>query len=637
MTTPTSADCERAAVESRHLGILIFSGSLLWLMLLGVSLLSWQFGVEHRLAGRPVRSFVIMMSLAFVLYLLALRSAVRLKNGRRATWWILLFAVAYRSVLLPSVPIQEIDIYRYMWDGAVVAAGGNPYQFSPRDVRETPTGIGEDALQPLLKLRDRDDSARLALQRIHYAHLTTIYPPVSQAVFAAAAWATPQSATIRTRMILTKLCIVAFDLLAVLGLLRLLRLFHKADGWVVCYAWSPLVLKEFANSGHLDAIAVGITVWAIYWWMRAMNRQSWSLLLLSAAVLGLGTGAKLYPVVVVPVVAVSVLRQFRWQGIVLSGAMFCGVTSLTLAPMLIARPQASQESLTDHSADSGTIESGSLEELPAPPIPELVDSAADATQRRERATVEPPVPEPQDVLPIPITQPSVTQMTEVSGGSGRPRKQTGAGLTKFLSSWKMNDFFFLIIQENLIVESKAWFSILPRSWKQAATGPVRRRTGQSESDASFLIARAITAGLHLAIVLWLAGRAWWAKIDELPRLAFLCIAWFWLLLPTLNPWYWIWAMPLLPFVRQRSWLLLSGCVMVYYLRFYLRNDCAGQEILHSGYYGADFFHYVIVWLEYVPLLLLLAVEWWWSSGFRRPPEPDSSHGDALPSAASVTA
>jgi len=180
----------------------------------------------------------------------------------------------------------------------------------------------------------------------------------------------------------------------------------------------------------------------------------------------------------------------------------------------------------------------------------------------------------------------------------------------------MNDFFFLILQENLVVESKAWFSILPREWKQAATDPVRRRTGQSEADASFLIARMMTAGIHLIIVLWLATVAWSSKIDDLPRLAFLCIAWFWLLLPTLNPWYWIWAMPLLPFARQRSWLLLSGCVMVYYLRFYLRNDLGEQEILHSGYYGADFFHYVIVWLEYVPLLLLLAVEWW-AAGWRR--------------------
>ena len=60
----------------------------------------------------------------------------------------------------------------------------------------------------------------------------------------------------------------------------------------------------------------------------------------------------------------------------------------------------------------------------------------------------------------------------------------------------------------------------------------------------------------------------------------------------------------------RSWLLLSVCVLIYYLRFYLQNTLCDQEILQSGYIGADFFHYVVVWLEYGPWLLLLSVEWW---------------------------
>ena len=39
-----------------------------------------------------------------------------------------------RLLLLPSHPIQEIDLYRYIWDGEVSAAGVSPWEFSPAQV-----------------------------------------------------------------------------------------------------------------------------------------------------------------------------------------------------------------------------------------------------------------------------------------------------------------------------------------------------------------------------------------------------------------------------------------------------------------------------------------------------------------------
>lgn len=578
----------RAAAEwsrfPHHLRVLISIGCLLWIVFFALSLLSGWFDHGVPLAVRPVRLFLGLVIGAFVLHLIALRSAVALSADPRATFWILLFAVGYRCVLLPSIPIQEIDIYRYMWDGAVVASGGNPYQFSPRDVREAPAEVVDERLQSLVSLRDVSPSARRSLERIHYAHLTTIYPPVSQVVFAVSAWLTPDQASVRTRMILTKLLIVLFDFLAVLGLLNLLRLFGRAEGWVLCYAWSPLVLKEFANSGHLDAIAVGLTTWATFFWLRALHTQSMRLLLLSAAILGLGIGAKLYPLVIVPVVAVSVWRYFQWRGVLTSGLVLCAVTVCSLAPMLLARPQT-PEVATASAAPQLRSE--------APPPPDVVGADRDPAKQW--------LPPSTDVPPSHVSPP---------GASRSSRRRTGAGLNKFLSSWKMNDFFFLILQENLSTDTKAWFSVVPDSWKRAVINPVRTQTGQSESDASFLVARTLTAGVHLLIALALAWSARTASLDNLPRLAFLCLAWFWLLLPTLNPWYWIWAMPLLPFARLRSWLLLSGCVLIYYLRFYLQNTLGRQDILQSGYTGADFFHYVVVWVEYGPWLLLLTGEWW---------------------------
>ena len=41
-------------------------------------------------------------------------------------------ALATRVALVPVPPSLSGDVYRYMWEGRVAAAGGNPYRQSPR-------------------------------------------------------------------------------------------------------------------------------------------------------------------------------------------------------------------------------------------------------------------------------------------------------------------------------------------------------------------------------------------------------------------------------------------------------------------------------------------------------------------------
>lgn len=583
--------------------VLLLCGASLWALFLAISMLSARFDFEKSFQGRPTVFFLVLMSAAFLLHLIALRSAVRLKRHASVARWIVLFGLSFRLVLLPSVPIQEIDIYRYMWDGAVVANGSNPYQFSPRDIVEAPSEVESHDLQSVVTLRDSNHGIDAALNRIHYNHLTTIYPPVSQAVFATAAIATPKTASVRTRMIATKAAIVVFDVLAMLGVLSVLRLFRKADGWLICYAWSPLVMKEFANSGHLDAIAIGITTWAIVYWLKGLQKNSSGLLYLASCLLGLGIGAKLYPVVIVPVVAISVLRNAGIRAFLVSGMILTLVCVVTLAPMLVAKPTPVSNVTNVAQAQDAPP---AIQDVPTPELP----------VPKKQDYISPPLPDDFDEVmssntesksefePAPIVPPSANPVSEVTSA----RKETDAGLAKFMGSWKMNDFFFLILNENLTPKSKAWFSVVPDGWKRKLLGPVESRTGQSANTSAFLITRAITSLVHLAIALFLATRTWNARPKDLPHYAFLCIAWFWLLLPTLNPWYWIWGMPLLPFVRSKSWLLLSGCVAIYYLRFTLQNDYGNFQILGTGYLGANFFHYVVVWLEYLPFWILMLLE-----------------------------
>src|SRR5262245_15380792 len=87
-----------------------------------------------------------------------------LDNGR-ALASILLVALAMRLLLLPGTPVST-DVFRYVWDGRVQAAGINPYLYVPADA----------ALASL-----RDQAIYPYLNRADYA--PTIYPPTAQIVF----------------------------------------------------------------------------------------------------------------------------------------------------------------------------------------------------------------------------------------------------------------------------------------------------------------------------------------------------------------------------------------------------------------------------------------------------------------------
>ena len=81
---------------------------------------------------------------------------------------ILAGAAVMRLSLLGAEPALSGDIYRYVWDGRVQAAGVNPYRYVP-------------AAPELAHLRDTAISPHI--NRANYA--VTIYPPAAQAIFLA--------------------------------------------------------------------------------------------------------------------------------------------------------------------------------------------------------------------------------------------------------------------------------------------------------------------------------------------------------------------------------------------------------------------------------------------------------------------
>jgi hypothetical protein len=248
-----------------------------WLVWLGTALLILTlFGLLLDVPaaegdGRAFRVTILLglLVLAAMVYFAAVRLILRYAWPRGTVWIVVGVAVALRLLLLTAPPILSSDIYRYVWDGRVQAAGINPYRYVPAD----------PALASL-----RDPVVYPRINRADYAR--TIYPPVAEVVFAAAG-------RISDNVTGMRLAMLGFEGIGIICLLRLLHLAGLPGERILIYAWNPLALWSFANDGHVDAIAVGLLGLALL--LRARHKDGWAGAALAGAVL-----AKFFPLVVAP-------------------------------------------------------------------------------------------------------------------------------------------------------------------------------------------------------------------------------------------------------------------------------------------------------------------------------------------------
>jgi len=559
---------------------LVFCGVLLCLIYAAVCWLSGSFAYQTLGIARPILEVLCLLAMAFFVYLLSIRVAIRAGEQRPLVPVIVLFSLSMRLLLLFSEPIQEVDIYRYLWDGQATIHGVSPFQFSPKQVLNS---SADQTLPPdlsrLVAVRDASPTKQVILKRVHYSELTTVYPPVSQSVFALAALTTPSHAGLSTYLTIMKGWIIVFDMLTIWLLILILRFTARPSGWSVVYAWCPLVLKEFANSGHLDSIAVCLCTLAVYLMLRAVyhaadpktidsqsnqNTLMWGLA--ASVFLALAVGAKLYPVVLAPLLIAVSLQKWGWARASLVTVVFLLVSAGVCWPLAQQQGQ--------DSAIRGCIEYHALNSIPS--LPTLPHAAPDKVDRDQR--------------------------------------ERGDGLTTFLSRWKINDFLFMLLSENLTPTTgiprsqRPWFIITPENWRLTLVQQLAAPLALQRKQVPFVLARTVTACAFVFLACYFCWQT--VRTNEATRFleaVFLTLAWFWLLLPTQNPWYWTWALPFLPFVNNRVWLGLSGLTLIYYLRFWLGYHWPNSPLLFTTYSGKPFFDFVVTWFEFGPWFLWLAV------------------------------
>jgi alpha-1,6-mannosyltransferase len=254
--------------KATHTTTNLLKRSNLLLIVLGCALFAVYFWSLRAHSVADIVWFLQLVLIASVLYIAACCLVIRTQPSHSTFLIVLVFAVLFRLSLLFAPPYLSDDIYRYVWDGRVQAAGVNPYRYAPAD----------PALEHL-----RDDKI---YPRINRNYAPTIYPPVAEAIW----FVTTRVSESVTWM---KITVILFEGIAIWAVLQLLGLFGLPRHRILFYAWHPLTVWEFAGSGHVDAIAIAFIALALL--ARHRKAEAASGLTLACAAL-----VKLFPAVLLP-------------------------------------------------------------------------------------------------------------------------------------------------------------------------------------------------------------------------------------------------------------------------------------------------------------------------------------------------
>jgi len=262
---------------------------------------NFVFGVGH--AERPIIEFLGYIFLGFLVYWLVLEQLRGTQSGRRVgrfgLAWILFIGILTRLVYFPSQLIQETDPYRYIWDGQMILTKQNPYSLSPQEAY----GRG------LLSLdSSKQEMVQYVNERINHPGVRTIYPPGAQFLFLLSQVLTPGS------LVVWKIMIAIAEILILITMVLILKRLRLPPEWVVLYAWSPLIIKEFSNSLHLDVFAVLFICLMVY----ALIKKHHPLALLYLAI---ATTIKWFAIIFLPFLLIM-FRQSLLKNLVSIGMFF---------------------------------------------------------------------------------------------------------------------------------------------------------------------------------------------------------------------------------------------------------------------------------------------------------------------------
>lgn len=239
----------------------------------------------------PLHGWYLADGLLFALALL-LALAGRGLPDRAARVLVLGGGAAVAATGLLAPPRTSDDVYRYVWDGRVQAAGISPYAHTPVDPALAGLRVATPALFPPQTAHtactawDLHQAAQICTH-INRPTVHTIYPPLAELWFLLLH---ALGGTVRVAQLLGAL--LALAVAAVL--LRTLRARRAPAAWAGLWAWCPGVAIWSVNDAHIDTLGVLLALLGLA--AAASGRRPG----VAGALLGAATAVKLIPALVVP-------------------------------------------------------------------------------------------------------------------------------------------------------------------------------------------------------------------------------------------------------------------------------------------------------------------------------------------------
>jgi alpha-1,6-mannosyltransferase len=246
---------------------------------------------------------------------------------------LIALGIGLRVLLLFSLPNLSDDYFRYLWDGRLALAGYHPFLHTPQyflDNQLFPTGISPELFSQL-----------------NSPQYYTVYPPVCQVVFAAAAWVSPENNW--AGVIVMKLFLLAAELGIIYGMRNAecgvrngqpghtrypnqgfhsaFRIPHSA----LLYALNPLVILEVVGNCHFEGIMIFFLVAGILsLWKGALTK--------GALFWALATASKMLPLLFLPIV----WCWLGWRKGLKFMLVFTVATLLLFSPLIAVLPNIVQ-------------------------------------------------------------------------------------------------------------------------------------------------------------------------------------------------------------------------------------------------------------------------------------------------------
>ena len=300
------------------------AAALLRLWSLALPIVLATFGAVATGRAWPARLplHLALFVVAGAAWTLALALLHRVPRARYDLVVLVAVALLLRVPAWLSAPAHSDDVYRFAWDARVGAAAINPYRYAPADPALASLRDGGDERPEDHPTWERDPPS--AWSRLHAApgiwshinhrDLPTLYPPGAQLLFRAAAtlakpWPGHELGAVRA--------LVALADLGVLGLLIVLLRRRGIDPrWAAAWGWSPLVVIEAGQNGHLEPVPIlGVVAALVAWQSGGLVR--------AGLCLGMATATKL--------VTAPLFLIFRAPRAVFAGVAICACAALPYA------------------------------------------------------------------------------------------------------------------------------------------------------------------------------------------------------------------------------------------------------------------------------------------------------------------